>query len=244
MSVNIALLKENIRQYNIELTDLQCKAFQTYADLLVEWNEKMNLTAITDSDGIAIKHFSDSLSIYPFIKKYFPDVENKNISLVDVGTGAGFPGIPLKILLGNISLTLIDSLEKRIKFLNTVLGNIKMQDYLCVHRRAEDAGRDLLYREKYDISVARAVAPLSILLEYCLPFLKSGGLFFAMKGVENGEINDAKMALSKLGGEIIQVERFNLVKDDLKRTIIVVKKEKSMSSLYPRSSAHISKKSL
>ena len=233
------LLKNSVKDYGVSLSDSDCEAFERYSLLLREWNEKMNLTAITEEREIVIKHFSDSLSIVPYLPK--DRLENGDLSVIDVGTGAGFPGIPLKITFPRISLTLIDSLEKRIKFLNEVLSQVEASDYKCVHARAEDAGHNTEYREKYDICTARAVARLPILLEYCLPFVKVGGLFVAMKGSDIQEIEESKEALNSLGGEIIAKKSFNLFNSDIKRNVILIRKNRQTSTKYPRKSNVIAK---
>ncbi len=226
----IELLKEDSTKFGISLSEHQVEKFSLYAQLLVEWNEKINLTAITDEEGIVIKHFLDSISIIPFI-----GTETK--SLIDVGTGAGFPGIPVKILNDKIKVTLLDSLEKRIKFLNEVSQNLGLKDIYSIHGRAEDFGSDKKYREQFDIATARAVASLPVLLEYCLPFVKVGGLFIAMKGPDAKiEIKDSEKALNVLGGEIMEVKEFSLPNSDNERCIIIIKKCRHTPTGYPRKS--------
>ena len=206
---------------------------EIYFKLLVEWNEKMNLTAITDEHGVAVKHFADSLTLFNFV-----DVK-KNASIIDVGTGAGFPGVVLKIARPDIKLTLLDSLNKRLTFLDTVLNDIGLDSEL-VHSRAEEGGKNKLYREKFDIAVSRAVARLNVLCEYCLPYVKVGGLFAAMKGPNaDEELNGAENALKLLGGKVEKVHKFNLPCDEGERTIIVIKKVKPTPKQYPRISCKI-----
>lgn len=213
----------------------QYDKFDAYAEALVEWNEKMNLTAITDSEGIAVKHFLDSILPLKFI-----DVP-KNASLIDVGTGAGFPGVPLKIYRPDIKLTLLDSLNKRINFLTEAC---KAADITaeCVHGRAEDCGRVSEYRGKYDIAIARAVAAMPVLAEYCMPLVKVGGIFAAMKG-PNENYSDGEKAVKTLGGEIADVKEYALPNGD-KRALIIVKKISSTAAKYPRNGGQISRKPL
>lgn len=217
-------------------TQLDCEMlqrFDTYFKLLVEWNEKMNLTAINDEQGVAIKHFADSLTLFNFV-----DVK-KNASIIDVGTGAGFPGVVLKIARPDIKLTLLDSLNKRLTFLDTVLNNTGL-DAELIHSRAEEGGKNSHYRDKFDFAVSRAVARLNVLSEYCLPYVKVGGLFVAMKGPNaDEELDEADNALRMLGGKVENVNKFNLPCDGGERTIIVIKKIKPTPKQYPRISGKI-----
>ena len=214
--------------FKTKLDDEMLQRLEIYFKLLVEWNEKMNLTAITDEHGVAVKHFADSLTLYNFV-----DVK-KNASIIDVGTGAGFPGVVLKIARPDIKLTLLDSLNKRLTFLDTVLNNTGLDSEL-VHSRAEEGGR-----EKFDIAVSRAVARLNVLCEYCLPYVKVGGLFVAMKGPNaDEELDGAENALKLLGGKVEKVHKFNLPCDEGERTIIVIKKVKPTPKQYPRISGKI-----
>jgi 16S rRNA (guanine527-N7)-methyltransferase len=192
----------NLRNY-IDLNDSQYKKFDKYMDLLIEWNKNINLTAITDKEEIVLKHFADSLSIC----KYF----NNNDKVIDIGTGAGFPGIPLKIYNNTLNITLLDSLNKRVIFLNNVIDELELNTITAIHGRAEELGRNIEYREKYDKAVSRAVANLSTLLEYVMPFVKEGGEFICMKGPNiEEEIKNAKNALKELGGSIERIDNFKL----------------------------------
>ncbi|MGI6623287.1 MAG: 16S rRNA (guanine(527)-N(7))-methyltransferase RsmG [Clostridiaceae bacterium] len=226
----IKMLTEEAASFDIQISNKQADKFSLYADLLVQWNEKINLTAITDEEGIVIKHFLDSLSIIPYIPG-----DTKN--LIDVGTGAGFPGIPIKIINDRIKVTLLDSLEKRIKYLNEVINRLELKDVYTVHGRAEDFGVDKKYREQFDAAAARAVASLPVLLEYCLPFVKTGGLFIAMKGPDaKNELIESKKALDILGGEVLDIKELTLPYSDNKRCIILIKKCRHTPTSYPRKS--------
>ena len=197
------LLEKGALHYGKTLTSQQIEQFTKYMELLKDWNKKINLTAIEDDREIIIKHFIDSLSILPY-------VQDKEQKLIDVGTGAGFPGIPIKIANKNIEVTLLDSLEKRVKFLNEVINSVNISKIKSVHGRAEDMGISTIHREKYDIAVARAVANLPVLLEYCLPFVKINGIFIAMKGSNTEEFDNCGKALDILGGKIEKIEKMEL----------------------------------
>jgi len=227
---NKELLKEGAKTYKIILSNEQTEKFSQFARLLVEWNEKMNLTAITDPEEIVIKHFLDSLSIAELIP-------NETKTLVDVGTGAGFPGIPLKIIKENLKVTLLDSLAKRINFLNEVCNSLMLKDILAVHSRAEDFGTDPNFRESFDFAVARAVAGLPVLLEYCLPLVKVGGIFIAMKGPDGREeLEESRKALDVLGGDIEDTYFFTLPYSNIERCLIKVRKCRHTPTKYPRKS--------
>lgn len=228
------LLINGAKEFSINLNGVQVDQILKYKDLLKEWNEKINLTAIEEDRDVIIKHYIDSLSILPLM-------ENKQFSLIDIGTGAGFPGIPVKIAYRNISVTLLDSLDKRIKFLDEVIKALNLSGIRAVHGRAEDFGANAGFREKFDISVARAVANLPVLLEYCLPFVKPGGIFIAMKGSSTDEIAASKKALELLGGEIEVVKEITLPFSDIKRNIITVRKLRQTPTKYPRKAGKPSK---
>lgn len=231
------LVKIACNKIGIELTDLQAERFEKYYKLLIDWNEKINLTRIVEPEEVALKHFTDSLTIL----KYFDIPEGA--SLIDVGTGAGFPGIPMKIYRNDIKLTLLDSLNKRLTFLNEVADSLEMEAE-TIHSRAEEAGKDSKKRESYDIAVSRAVARLNALCEYCLPLVKVGGSFIAMKGAEyKEEIAEAENAVKLLGGEIALVKEFNLVEAG-ERAIIVIKKTAPTPEKYPRQGKKIKNKPL
>lgn len=211
---------------NIELTNEQIDKFFNYKNLLQEWNEKMNLTAIVDDEEIVLKHFIDSLTIEKYI--------SKDGSIIDVGTGAGFPGIPLKIVRDDIELTLLDSLNKRITFLNEVISVNNLQKVRCIHGRAEDVSRETSMREKFDYATARAVANLSTLSELCLPFVKVGGKFICMKGNNIEEVAEAQKAIEVLGGKIVSIEKLTLPNSDIERNVIIIEKIKQTPKQYPR----------
>jgi len=198
--------------------------FDKYAELLKDWNTRINLTAITDDEGIRVKHFQDSLSILPYLKEG---------TLADIGTGAGFPGLPVAIERPDIQVTLVDSLDKRVKFLQCVVDTLELKNVKCVHARAEDFGRDPEFRETYDYVTARAVASMPVLLEYCLPLLKDKGRFVAMKAA-NADQENFDSALKILGGHLVKTDKFILPGTDLQRCIFVVEKKGKMSPKFPR----------
>lgn len=211
------------------LDDVKIEKFQKYYELLVEWNEKINLTAITEKNEVATKHFLDSVLICESGKF------TSGAKVIDVGTGAGFPGLPLKIFDESLNVTLMDSLGKRINFLNEVISELSLENVEAIHSRAEDLGKDKNHREQYDIAVSRAVANLSTLSELCLPFVKVGGYFISLKGpnVEN-EIADAKKAIKLLGGQIEDVVNYDIPNTDLNHNMVIVKKVLPTSTKYPR----------
>ncbi|AUG59111.1 16S rRNA (guanine(527)-N(7))-methyltransferase RsmG [Acetivibrio saccincola] len=231
----IKLLKDGASEFNINLEKEDIESFFKYKETLLKWNKNINLTAITDDRDIIIKHFIDSISVVPYIGKDLKKV-------IDVGTGAGFPGIPLKIIKKDLNVTLLDSLEKRTKFLNEVIEKLDLKNIEVIHSRAEDKGVSGDFREKFDLALARAVANLPVLLEYCLPFVKTGGTFIAMKGSDiQEELDNSKKALEILGGEIKDVIKFNLPSTDIKRNIIIIKKFRHTPTKYPRKSGKPSK---
>ena len=224
---------------NNNISDFCAKKFQKYFDLLIEWNGKINLTAITDEEDVAYKHFLDCINIFKC------NVINDNSKVIDIGTGAGFPGIPMKIQNESLSVTLLDSLNKRINFLNDVINKLSLNNITTVHGRAEDYGVDKKYREQYDICVSRAVANLTTLSELCLPFVKVGGYFIAMKGPKaDEEIEQAQKAIRLLGGEIERVIEYDILGTDLKHNMVLVKKISATSTKYPRKAPKPSKEPL
>lgn len=217
----------NLMALNLKLDDSQIKNFYDFMNLLIEKNKVMNLTGITEPKEVILKHFIDSLTVLKYI--------NENDNIIDVGTGAGFPGIPLKIAENSLEITLLDSLNKRINFLNEVIEKINLNKVKTIHGRAEDFGQDFKYREKYDVAVSRAVAPLNVLLEYMLPFVKVGGKCICMKGSNcDEEIENSRKAIEILGGKIEEIKKFNLPNSDNNRTIFIIKKVQKMNRQYPR----------
>lgn len=231
------LLISSAQEFKINVSNVQAQCFQQYMELLVEWNEKINLTAITESHDVAIKHFLDSILLLNYLK-----ISDKS-KLIDVGTGAGFPGLPLKIMNPGMQLTLLDGLNKRLVFLQDVLTKLNLNVEL-VHARAEEGGRQSKYRGQFDFATARAVAPLNLLCEYCLPFLKMGGTFVAMKGPQSSdELDSAKNAIKLLGCELSAVEEFTLPGGD-GRSLVLITRTNMIPALYPRHGAKITKNPL
>lgn len=220
-------MNKKLSYFNIDINNEQIKRFYNYMQLLIEWNEKMNLTAILDPDEIILKHFIDSITINKFI--------SDNSTIIDIGTGAGFPGIPIKIINENTSVTLLDSLNKRIVFLKEVIKSLELENITALHGRAEEYGIEKEFRQKYDYVTSRAVAPLNFLLEYMLPFLKIGGKCICMKGSNiEEEVLQAKNALAELGGVIEQTVKMTLPESDIERNIIIIKKTNNTPAKYPR----------
>ena len=226
----IEKLKESFGKLNISLTDKQYQQFLEYYELLVEWNKVMNLTGITEFDEVVMKHFVDSLSLVYAVPA------NKPYKVLDMGTGAGFPGIPLKIAFPDMEMVLLDSLNKRIKFLNEVINQLGLEKITAIHGRAEVFARKEEYREQFDLCVSRAVANLATLSEYCLPYVKKNGCFIPYKsGAIEEEMEASKKAVHVLGGKITEVKTFELPDSDISRSLVVIKKEKETPKKYPRS---------
>ena len=222
-------LSEYISKIGIELSEKQVEQLNIYYEMLVEKNKVMNLTAITEYEEVVIKHFADSAAIVNAI-----DLE-KIGTVIDIGTGAGFPGVVLKIVFPHLEITLLDSLNKRIKFLNEVIEKLDLKKIKTIHGRAEDFAQDKLYREKYNLCVSRAVANLSTLSEYCLPFVAVGGKFVSYKAGEcEAEVKEANTAISKLGANIENVVDYMLPDTDIARTFVVLSKNKTTPKIYPR----------
>ena len=230
-------LRKLLNEINVDITENQISKFYEYMNLLLEWNEKINLTAITKQDEIILKHFVDCLTIQKYI------VKNKKI--VDIGTGAGFPGIPLAIMNESNNFVLVDSLNKRINFLNDVKEKIKLENMEAIHSRAEEFCQNKKYREKFDIAVSRAVANLSTLSEYCIPFIAKNGKFISYKSsISSEEIQNAKSAIKILGGVVVEEKTVHLPCSDMDRTFVVVNKTNNTGKKYPRKAGTPSKEPL
>lgn len=239
----VDFLLDSFKKINIDLSDKQVNQFITYYELLVEKNKVMNLTAITEYEEVVIKHFVDSVLVSNV--KDFCNIDN----IIDVGTGAGFPGIPLKIIYPNVKITLLDSLNKRINFLKDVIDIIGLKEVECIHGRAEDFGHNEQYREKYDICVSRAVANLSTLSEYCMPFIRVGGDFISYKASDiDDEIKSAENAIRKLGGRVETKRTVYLPtlqeNNNIERNFVIINKVSEMNKKYPRKSGTPSKEPL
>jgi len=237
MKYDFTKFRNSMNSIGIELTNSQLNAFETYYDMLIDRNKVMNLTAITEFDEVMDKHFLDSVYL-------FRSIELKaDYKLIDIGTGAGFPGIPLKIVFPELKITLLDSLNKRVGFLNDVIDELNLNDIEAIHGRAEDIARDKTYRASYDIAVSRAVANLSTLSEYCLPFVKIGGKFVSYKSGDCAdEVDNAKSAIHLLGGKINKIDEFSYSNNS--RSFIVIDKVMNTSNKYPRKAGLPSKKPL
>lgn len=231
---------EQLKEHGIELTPYQVQQFARYYELLVEWNEKMNLTAITQQSEVYLKHFYDSL-----MPLWVMPLESYDVTLCDVGAGAGFPSVPLKIVRPEIQLTIVDSLQKRITFLNHLVEQLKLEDVKCVHGRAEEVGQNATYRGQFDVVTARAVASLNVLSELCLPLVKKGGQFLVLKSQKlEEEVQQAKTAIATLGAKIEQQATDFLPGEQSERTIMRIKKTKETPNKYPRRAGIPAKKPL
>lgn len=234
--MNREIFEKGISELGFSVSEEKINKFGIFSDLLVEWNEKMNLTAVTDPEGISVKHFLDSIAPLSFFEI------KENAKVIDVGTGAGFPGVPLKIVRDDLEFTFMDSLNKRINFLNEVSKNLSFEKAEFVHARAEEAGRDKKFREKYDVAVSRAVANLKVLSEYCVPFVKVGGIFAAFKQYEvEEEIEDARAMIGTLGGKIADIREVKIPQSDIIRKIVIIEKVKETPSQFPRRANKIKK---
>jgi 16S rRNA (guanine(527)-N(7))-methyltransferase GidB len=232
------VFEEGLMEFGIQLTDVQKQQFIDYYELLIEKNKVMNLTAITEFQEVVTKHFIDSISLVKVC-------DLKNQKLLDLGTGAGFPGIPLKIVFPDLDIVLLDSLNKRILFLNEVIQKLNLKNIIAIHGRAEDIGKDKKYREQFDLCVSRAVAKLSSLSEYCVPFVKKEGFFIPYKsGKVEEELIESAKAIKTLGTKLEDVKAFKLPGTDIERTLVVLKKCLNTPSKYPRSAGKPSKEPL
>ena len=239
MSYDFSKFSSILEQWQIPFSEKQREQLTVYYEMLVEKNKVMNLTAITEFEDVLEKHFLDSIAVARYV-----DLTGE-LSLMDLGTGAGFPGIPLKIMFPNLNITLADSLNKRIVFLNEVIDTLELEGVTTVHGRAEDLAADANHREQYDYCVSRAVANLSTLSEYCLPFVKVGGAFISYKSGEiEEELSAAKKAIFLLGGQTKEVIPFQLDGTDISRSFVMIGKEKKTPKAYPRKSGIPSKKPL
>lgn len=231
------LMKSACDSVEMAFDEEKYNKFITYKNLLQEWNEKINLTAITEDEEVIKKHFIDCIKA--FSEKQFKEVK----TLIDVGTGAGFPGLPIAIMRDDLNVTLLDSLNKRVNFLNTVKNSLNLNNVTTIHSRAEDGARNKELREKFDIATSRAVANMAVLSEFCLPYVKVGGYFIALKGPAiTEELNDAKNAIGTLGGKLVEVIEVAVEGTDLKHNLVVVKKVKETPKTYPRKAGSITKK--
>lgn len=236
---NKQFLTQSAAALHITLTSEMSTQFMTYLSLLLEWNEKMNLTAITEPQEVIQKHFIDCISVLPYLHL------NGTERVIDVGTGAGFPGIPLKIAVPTLQMTLLDALQKRLTFLDTLSKELGLCDVTLVHSRAEDGGQNPEFREQFDLCVSRAVANLSVLAEYCLPFVRVGGRLAALKGPDAiNEITAASAALETLGGKVIAIEDVEIPDSDLQHKLIIIEKTTETPKTYPRNAKKIAKKPL
>jgi 16S rRNA (guanine527-N7)-methyltransferase len=221
----------------VEFNETKYNKFIKYKEMIKEWNEKINLTAITEDNDIIQKHFIDCIEAFKF--QYLKEAKN----LIDVGTGGGFPGIPIKILNDNINVVLLDSLNKRINFLNEVISALELKDIKTIHGRAEDFAKDKDYRESFDIATSRAVANMTVLSEFCIPYVKVGGYFLALKGpaIED-ELKEAKNAIGTLGGKIQEIIEVEIENSDIKHNLVIIKKIKATDIKYPRKAGMVTKK--
>ena len=229
------IFEKYLKEIKLELSILQIKNFYLYMEELIEWNKRINLTAIINPEEIILKHFIDCLIIEKYIKKG---------NLIDIGTGAGFPGVPLKIYNNELNIVLLDSLNKRINFLNNLIVKLNLNNIKTIHGRAEDFGKNIEYREKFDIVTSRAVANLTLLCEYMLPFVKTGGICICMKGQVSDEIDDAKKQIEIIGGKIETIDSYMLPLTDMERSVIIIRKIKSTPNNYPRKPNQIKPKNL
>ena len=236
---NVKQFQEDLQEFHISLSSYQMEQFISYYEMLIEKNKVMNLTAITEFDEVLKKHFLDSLSLVKAC-----DLED-DISLLDIGTGAGFPGIPLKIVFPNLKITLLDSLQKRVHFLEEVINHLKIENVKALHGRAEDFAKPNMLREQFDLCVSRAVANLSTLSEYCLPYVKVGGSFISYKSEKVfEEIEQANHAVKVLGGKVVDEIGFTLPSSDIYRNLVIIRKCNNTPKQYPRKAGTASKNPL
>ncbi len=224
-------IKQGLDKIGCEYNDEKLDKLLIYMDLLIEANKRTNLTSIVEPEEIVTKHFLDSLVIIPYLN----NINSQSLNIMDVGTGAGFPGIPIKIIRSIDNLTLVDSTKKKVNFLLSVINNLELENIKAIHGRAEELAKDKLYREKFDVVVSRALAPLNILVELCLPFVSVGGYFIAYKSKDiMAELNDAKNAISKIGGKVNNIEEVEVPYEDIERYLLIIEKEVSTPPEFPR----------
>lgn len=236
---NKQLLIDGIKELGLSCNDDIAEKFAIYQDVLLDWNEKINLTRIVEEDEVILKHFVDSLACLTL------DVIKHDAKIIDIGTGAGFPGVPLKIYYNGLDLTLLDSLNKRIKYLRELCDELDLEGVEFLHSRSEDAAKSPEYREQYDVAIARAVAELNVLVELCMPYVKVGGYFIAQKGPKiKEEIDRAKKAIETLGGELIDIKEARLPFTDIDHNIVIIKKVRNTPKKYPRKAGTPSKSPL
>ena len=233
------LMNNACKSVGLNFNEEQYNKFMQYKKLIQEWNEKVNLTAIIEDEEIIKKHFIDSIKIFKF------ELLRNATNLIDVGTGGGFPGIPINIINNNINVILLDSLNKRINFLNEVINNLELQNITTIHGRAEDFSKKIEYREKFDIATSRAVANMAVLSEFCIPYVKIGGYFIALKGPSiEDEILEAKNAIGTLGGKLDDIIKVEIEESDLKHNLVIVKKIKETPKQFPRKAGVVTKRPL
>lgn len=231
------MMKKECESVGLDLEENKYNNFIKYKDLMKEWNNKLNLTAITDDKEIIIKHFVDSIKSFNF--KFLKE----KVKMIDVGTGAGLPGIPIKIVNDNSQVVLLDSLQKRINFLNEVINELHLENIEAVHGRAEDFANDPNYRETFDVAISRAVANMAVLSEFCLPFVKVNGYFVALKGPSvDEELKEARNAIGTLGGKVEQIIKVKFEDDNLNHNLVIVKKVRKTPKQYPRRAGVVAKK--
>lgn len=233
------ILNKASNNEGLEFNEKKYEQFMKYKDLIKEWNEKVNLTAIKEDEEIVKKHFIDSMKVFKF------DQLKNAKNVIDIGTGGGFPGIPMKIIKPEVNIVLLDSLNKRVKFLNEVIKSLELENIKAIHGRAEDFAQEMQYREKFDVAVSRAVANLTVLSEYCIPYVKVGGYFVAMKGpaVEE-EIKQSKNAIRMLGGRIEHIEKVQIEDSDLNHNLVIISKISKTHRKYPRKAGMVTKEPL
>lgn len=228
----MSLFEEGLKALDLDISDVQKQQFITFYEMLVEKNKVMNLTAITEFEEVIVKHFLDSLALVKVVSK---EILESDVKIIDIGTGAGFPGVPLKIAFPNIKITLLDSLNKRINFLKEVCDELKLENVEFIHGRSEDFGKNPQYREKYTLCVSRAVANLATLSEFCVPFVEVGGNFVSYKAGDCGEeVKESAKAVDKMGGKVEDIVEYTVPTSDLNRVLLKIKKEKTTPKAYPR----------